>query len=62
MNKNLIRLRSCLQCLTTKPTATNRSLTSKANKENEKESVKMDQMKANPYFEKYQAKLKAVYK
>ena len=61
MNKNIVRLSSSLQRLTYKPTtSTIRSLTT--NTEDEKKPVKMDQIKSNPYFDKYQAKLKAVYK
>ena len=60
MNKNFIRLSSSLQRLTTtKPTASIRSLTTTTT--DGKEPVKMDQIKSNPYFDKYQAKLKAVY-
>ncbi len=60
MNKNIVRLSSSLQRLTYKPTTpTIRSLTTST--EDEKKPVKMDQIKSNPYFDKYQAKLKAVY-
>ena len=51
---------SCFRFLST--SATKNTSTSKNTKEKEKTKDQMDQLKSNPYFAKYEAKLKTVYK
>ena len=43
-------------------TNTNQSQSSNQNLEKQKTEAKMDQFKNNPYFSKYETKLKALYK
>ena len=65
LNKNLkLNLLDKTELLSTQSFHFKRNNSSDSNQQQQKPKVeeKMDQFKSNPYFAKYEAKLKAVYK